>query len=155
MVWPMYKWTYQTEIGEITIGANRNSITYLKTNATCAGEVKETDLIRDAYLQLNEYLSGDRNAFNLPLAIKGTPFQNQVWHATRGIPYGKTMTYQELAEMIDMPKAIRAVGTANGKNPIYIIIPCHRVIGSNGSLTGYGGGLAMKEKLLRLEGVKC
>jgi len=151
---PVYKWTYETEIGAVTIGANTNSITYLKTNDTCEGEIKETDLIRKAYLQLVEYLSGKRKNFDLPLETKGTKFQKQVWHALCEIPYGETITYKELAQMIDMPKAIRAAGAANGKNPIYIIIPCHRVIGWDGSLTGYGGGLDMKKNLLRLEGVK-
>ena len=131
-----------------------NSITYLKTHDTCVGEFKETDLIRKACLQLGEYLSGKRCDFDLPLAPQGTVFQKQVWNASCEIPYGKTITYRELAELIENPKAIRAVGAANGKNPIYIIIPCHRVIGSDGSLTGYGGGLEIKEKLLRLEGAE-
>lgn len=150
----MYKWTYQTQIGTITIGANMNSITYLQARDTCVGEFKETDLIKEAHLQLVAYLSGDRRDFDLPLDPQGTSFQNQVWNATRVIPYGKTMTYKALAQLIDKPKASRAVGAANGKNPIYIVIPCHRLVGSNGSLTGYGGGLDMKEKLLRLEGVE-
>ena len=149
----MHKWTYQTEIGAITIGANVNSITYLKTHDACTGEFKETDLIRKAYLQLVEYLSGERSDFDLPLEPKGTEFQQKVWFASCEIPYGETITYKELAQMAGKPKAIRAAGAANGKNPIYMIIPCHRVIGSNGSLTGYGGGLEIKEKLLRLEGV--
>ena len=149
-----YKWTYQTEIGAITIGANDNSITYLKTHDTCEGEFKETDLIRDAYLQLMEYLASKRKSFDLPLEPKGTEFQKQVWYASCEILYGETMTYKGLAEQIGKPKAIRATGTANGKNPIYIVIPCHRVIGSDGSLTGYGGGLDMKEKLLKLEGAE-
>lgn len=150
----MYKWTYQTEIGAVTIGANTNSITYLKTNDTYEGEFKETDLIRKAYLQLVAYLSGKLRGFDLPLEPKGTEFQKQVWYASCEIPYGETITYKELARMIDIPKAIRAAGAANGKNPIYIIIPCHRVIRWDGSLTGYGGGLEMKEKLLRLEGAE-
>jgi len=149
----VHKWTYQTEIGAITIGANVNSITYLKTHDACTGEFKETDLIRKAYLQLVEYLSGERSDFDLPLEPKGTEFQQKVWFASCEIPYGETITYKELAQMAGKPKAIRAAGAANGKNPIYMIIPCHRVIGSNGSLTGYGGGLEIKEKLLRLEGV--
>ena len=150
----MYKWTYQTEFGAITIGANMNSITYLKTYDTYEGEFKETDLIQRAFLQLREYFSGERCYFDVPLNPKGTEFQNQVWIALNDIPYGKTITYAQLARMMDKPKAIRAAGAANGKNPIYIMIPCHRVIGSNGSLTGYDGGLDMKKKLLRLEGVE-
>jgi len=148
----MYKWTYQTELGAITIGANTNSITYLKAHDTCVGEFRETDLIREAYLQLTEYLLGKRRDFDLPLEPKGTEFQQKVWWASCEIPYGETITYTELAQMADRPKAIRAAGAANGQNPIYIVIPCHRVIGRDGSLTGYGGGLDMKEKLLKLEG---
>ena len=150
----MYKWTYQTEIGAITIGANTNAITYLKTHDTCEGELKETELIQKAYLQLVAYLSGDRHNFDLPLEPKGTEFQRKVWDASCEIPHGKTITYKVLAQMAGKPEAIRAAGAANGKNPIYIMIPCHRVIGSNGSLTGYGGGLDMKGKLLRLEGAE-
>ena len=150
----MYKWTYQTEIGAITIGANSSSITYLKAHDLCDGEFKETDLIRAAYSQLVEYLSGVRCDFELPLEPKGTEFQKQIWYASCEIPYGKTITYTDLARMIGKPTAIRAAGAANGKNPIYIIIPCHRIIGRDGSLTGYGGGLKLKEKLLRLEGVE-
>lgn len=149
----MYKWTYQTEMGAVTIGADTNSITYLKMHDDCCGEVKETDLIKKAYLQLMAYFSGKRRDFDLPLELKGTDFQEKVWRASCEIPYGETVTYKELAQVIEMPKAVRAVGAANGQNPVYIVIPCHRVIGSNGSLTGYGGGLEMKEKLLKLEGV--
>ena len=147
----MYKWTYQTKIGTMTIGANDHHITYLKAHDTCEGEFKETKLIKEAYLQLAAYLSGRCQSFDLPLEPKGTEFQRKVWLASCEIPYGQTITYKELAQMIGKPKAIRAVGAANGKNPIYIVIPCHRVIGSNGSLTGYGGGLHMKEELLKLE----
>ncbi|MCL2560044.1 MAG: methylated-DNA--[protein]-cysteine S-methyltransferase [Turicibacter sp.] len=149
----MYKWTYQTEVGAVTIGADAHSITYLKTHDAYAAELKESALIKKAYLQLTEYLSGERCDFDLPLAPKGTAFQKLVWEASGTVPYGKTVTYKQLAETIGMPQAVRAVGAANGKNPIYIVIPCHRVIGSNGSLTGYGGGLEMKDKLLKLEGV--
>ena len=114
---------------------------------------KETDLIKEAYLQLVDYLSGKRCNFDVPLELKGTEFQKKVWLTSYEIPYGQIMTYTELAQKIGRPTAVRAVGAANGKNPIYIIIPCHRVIGRDGSLTGYGGGLEMKEKLLKLEGV--
>jgi len=102
--------------------------------------------------QLDEYFEGKREQFDLPLAPRGTPFQQQVWQALQRIPYGRTWSYAELAEHIHNPKAIRAVGTANGANPISIIIPCHRVIGSNGTLTGYAGGLERKQLLLQLEG---
>lgn len=101
--------------------------------------------------QLAEYFAGDRTTFELPLAMEGTEFQKQVWKALLDIPFGVTMSYGELARKIGKPNASRAVGLANGRNPISIIVPCHRVIGSNGSLTGYGGGLPRKEALLSLE----
>ncbi len=101
--------------------------------------------------QLKEYFSGKRKEFDLPLEFQGTAFQKQVWKALSRIPYGKTFSYQEIAQQIGAPKACRAVGAANGKNPISIIVPCHRVIGANGTLTGFAGGIATKEKLLNLE----
>lgn len=101
--------------------------------------------------QLREYFAGDLEEFNLPLAPEGTPFQLKVWRQLCDIKYGQTISYGELARRIGNPKASRAVGLANGSNPISIVIPCHRVIGSNGKLTGYGGGLPIKEKLLALE----
>jgi methylated-DNA-[protein]-cysteine S-methyltransferase len=102
--------------------------------------------------QLREYFSGQRKIFDFPLAPKGTPFQLAVWNALLQIPYGDTVTYAELARRIGKPSAVRAVGAANGANPIPVIIPCHRVIGSNGTLTGYGGGIERKQWLLALEG---
>jgi methylated-DNA-[protein]-cysteine S-methyltransferase len=101
--------------------------------------------------QLNAYFAGELETFDLPLAPEGTPFQQSVWRELREIPFGETISYGELAQRIGNPKASRAVGLANGSNPIPIVIPCHRVIGSNGKLTGYGGGLPIKEKLLALE----
>ena len=101
--------------------------------------------------QLETYFAGDLKQFDLPLAPRGTDFQMSVWKALRSIPYGETISYGELAERIGNPKAVRAVGGANGKNPIAIIVPCHRVIGSDGTLTGFGGGLPIKEALLKLE----
>jgi len=106
---------------------------------------------REATRQLRSYFAGELQEFDLPLVLEGTDFQLSVWRNLRKIPYGKTMSYLQLAERIGNPKAVRAVGLANGANPIPIIIPCHRVIGSNGSLTGFGGGLPAKQKLLALE----
>ena len=148
----MYKWTYDTEIGLITIGADDQSIIYLKTVDACEGLAQVTPLIQKAYEQLVAYLAGERCHFDLPLNPKGTAFQKKVWLASSLVPYGETATYKQLAKSIDAPTAVRAVGAANGKNPIYILIPCHRMIASSGHLTGYGGGLEMKEKLLTLEG---
>ena len=105
----------------------------------------------ETYRQLKEYFAGQRTEFDLPLAIDGTPFQRRVWAALREIPYGETISYGELADRIGQPTAARAVGLANGRNPIGIIVPCHRVVGSDGNLTGYGGGLERKQHLLAFE----
>jgi methylated-DNA-[protein]-cysteine S-methyltransferase len=101
--------------------------------------------------QLSEYFSGQRQAFDLPLALEGTAFQRRVWDALLGIGYGRTLSYGQLADQIGQPTAARAVGLANGRNPVSIIVPCHRVVGADGSLTGYGGGLDNKHRLLELE----
>ena len=114
--------------------------------------IEDNKPFREAAAQLRAYFDGKLREFNLPLVPKGTQFQLQVWSALREIPYGKTISYAELARRIDKPKAVRAVGAANGRNPLAIIVPCHRVIGSDGSLTGYGGGMRNKELLLALEG---
>ncbi len=107
--------------------------------------------VGEAARQLREYFAGKRQRFDLPLAPEGTAFQRGVWRRLREIPYGQTISYGELAKRVGNPKASRAVGAANGQNPIPIVIPCHRVIGANGKLTGFGGGLPVKEALLRLE----
>jgi methylated-DNA-[protein]-cysteine S-methyltransferase len=111
----------------------------------------ETPLIKKAATQINEYLAGKRKDFCLPLALHGTEFQKAVWQALQGIPYGETRSYKDIAAAIGRPKAVRAVGMANNRNPIVVIVPCHRVIGHDGSLTGYGGGLPLKQRLLELE----
>ena len=102
--------------------------------------------------QLDEYFAGKRRAFDIPLDLRGTEFQNRCWQELLKIPYGETRSYADIARGIGKPSAVRAVGLANGQNPIAIIVPCHRVIGSDGSLTGYGGGLEVKRRLLELEG---
>ena len=107
--------------------------------------------LRETMRQLKAYFGGELHEFDLRLAPEGTGFQREVWSALCDIPYGETISYGDLARRIRKPKAVRAVGTANGANPIPIVIPCHRVIGSDGKLTGYGGGLDIKEKLLALE----
>ncbi|WP_292977763.1 methylated-DNA--[protein]-cysteine S-methyltransferase [Nitrosomonas sp.] len=106
---------------------------------------------RETVAQLSAYFAGELHEFDLPLKAAGTPFQQTVWQALSTIPYGKTVSYKDIAEQVHLPKASRAVGMANGRNPISIIIPCHRVIGANGKLTGYGGGLHRKEWLLEHE----
>jgi methylated-DNA-[protein]-cysteine S-methyltransferase len=116
------------------------------------GYVRDDAAFSPVARQLAAYFAGELRAFELPLVPTGTPFQQRVWSALQHIPYGATTTYGRLAEQLGQPGAMRAVGLANGRNPIAIIIPCHRVIGANGSLTGYGGGLQRKQWLLALEG---
>lgn len=109
------------------------------------------DGLREVAKQLNQYFEGDRTAFELNLDLRGTPFQMRVWHALQTIPYGRTCSYKEIAAIIGQPRAVRAVGGANNRNPLPILIPCHRVIGTSGRLIGYGGGLQIKQQLLHLE----
>jgi methylated-DNA-[protein]-cysteine S-methyltransferase len=105
----------------------------------------------DVRRQLAEYFAGARTVFDVPLALEGTPFQRAVWSALGEIPYGQTISYGELARRIGRPSAVRAVGLANGRNPVGVIVPCHRVVGADGALTGYGGGIERKRFLLELE----
>lgn len=111
-------------------------------------------ILVEAERQLREYFAGRRQAFDLKLDFVGTPFQRSVWKALLTIPFGQTRTYGEVAKQVGRPSASRAVGAANGRNPVSIVAPCHRVIGSTGALTGFGGGLDVKERLLRLEGAR-
>jgi len=118
----------------------------------------QTERDRDSVLaevakQLEQYFAGERMGFDVPVNLRGTPFQLRVWEALRSIPYGQTRSYKDIAEQIDSRKAVRAVGGANNRNPLPIIVPCHRVIGAKGALVGYGGGIHIKEKLLHLEGL--
>jgi methylated-DNA-[protein]-cysteine S-methyltransferase len=115
-----------------------------------SGQAKEP-VLRKVIEQLKDYFDGNRKTFDVPLALRGTPFQLSCWNALRAIEYGETRSYSEIARVIGRPAAVRAVGAANGANPIPIIIPCHRVIGSNGALTGFGGGLDVKRRLLDFE----
>lgn len=114
-------------------------------------EKNDVPVLKLAAEQLKSYFAGLLDHFDLPLAFRGTEFQNKVWSELTKIPYGQTISYGELARRVGNPQASRAVGLANGKNPIAIVVPCHRVIGANGTLTGYGGGLPRKKKLLELE----
>ena len=117
----------------------------------CPFTVEQDEVIATAHQQLDEYLQAQRAAFDIPLLLCGSAFQRRVWEALTEIPYGQTSTYLQLAQKIGSEKAVRAVAAANGANCLAIIIPCHRVIGSNGKLVGYGGGLPVKKRLLRLE----
>jgi methylated-DNA-[protein]-cysteine S-methyltransferase len=150
------KFVLKLEIAEDSGGkaAGKTAICGVFLNAVNAPngyEKKETPLIKKAARQFGEYFKGKRKSFKLPLTMQGTDFQMKVWNTLKKIPYGKTISYGELAAMIGNPKASRAVGMANHNNPIAIIVPCHRVIGHDGSLTGYGGGLELKRQLLELE----
>ena len=115
---------------------------------------ESSKITRETARQLKEYFAGRRQEFDLPLSTRGTEFQKSVWGALRKIPYGKTISYGEQAKAIGRPKAVRAVGGTNGKNPLSIVVPCHRVIGRSGKLTGYAGGIENKEFLLNLEGAQ-
>ena len=117
------------------------------------GWERDDDAFADARRQLDEYFAGERQTFDLDAAAVGTPFQHRVWAALREIPFGSTVTYGELASLIGRPSAARAVGLANGRNPLSIVVPCHRVLGVGGVLTGYAGGLEVKRRLLAHEGV--
>ncbi|WP_162047740.1 methylated-DNA--[protein]-cysteine S-methyltransferase [Vibrio taketomensis] len=147
-----------TPLGDMTLQANEKGLlgAWFETETTKPQHLGERDdsfaLLMECKTQLDEYFAGIRNQFDLPLAAEGTAFQTQVWQALTTIPFGETWSYQQLADAINNPKAVRAVGLANGKNPISIIVPCHRVIGKNGKLTGYAGGVERKAALLRLEG---
>lgn len=112
---------------------------------------RAVEILIEAQTQLEQYLDGQRKSFDLPLDVQGTSFQKQVWNELSKIPYGKTCSYSDIARKIKNDKAVRAVGTANGRNPLSLIVPCHRVIAADGTLGGYAGGLSIKEKLLRLE----
>jgi methylated-DNA-[protein]-cysteine S-methyltransferase len=148
---------YDTKIGKIAIIDNGKEITNIEIAEDKYSDdfiLLETELIKNAGKQLLDYLDGFRTTFDLPLNPNGTVFQKKVWNALCDIPYGETRSYKQVAEAVGNNKASRAIGMANNKNPIMIVIPCHRVIGSNGSLVGYAGGLDIKEKLLFLENKK-
>lgn len=146
---------YDTDIGRIGIAEENDQITRLfiasKEEDKYDCEINETDMIKKCYQELLEYLGGRRKTFDLPLNPRGTEFQKRVWDSLLNIPYGETRSYKDIAESAGSPKGYRAVGMANNKNPIMIIIPCHRVIGANGKMVGYGFGIDVKKKLLDLE----
>jgi len=145
---------YSSPVGILEIKSTENQITQLlfKDSAGVSSE-NLSDVMKECIHQLDDYFAGQRHDFSLPLSPEGTLFQKSVWKALQTIPYGQTISYKQLAERVENPKACRAVGTANGRNPIAIIIPCHRVIAADGSLGGYAGGLDTKTTLLRLEGI--
>lgn len=148
-------------IGPLTLVTDGEALTglYMETHRhtepSAWGSRVEADdapgVLREAARQLGEYFAGERTDFDLPLRPRGTPFQQAVWQGLRSIGYGETISYAELARRVGSPSASRAVGLANGRNPISVVVPCHRVIGADGSLTGYGGGVDRKRRLLELE----
>ncbi len=148
----IYYYSYETELGSITFMEEDGALLAISTRRSNEGICQETALIKEAHLQLDEYLKGERKTFRLPLNPKGTDFQKRVWKALCEIPYGETRSYKQISEAIGNPKAVRAVGMANNRNPLLIVVPCHRVIGANGKLVGYASGLDKKAFLLDLEG---
>lgn len=141
-------------VGKLRLVAEDGFLTELRFGgepAVVDGELQDNAVLDEVQRQLDEYFCGVRKRFDLPLKMKGTAFQMADWEALKEIPYGETVTYGEIARRIGRPKAGRAVGMANHNNPISIIVPCHRVIGQNGKLTGYGGGIEIKKQLLELE----
>jgi methylated-DNA-[protein]-cysteine S-methyltransferase len=147
-------------VGRLLLAGNGLSLTRVhfqsgrRLMAPATGWIGDRAPFASVIRQLREYFAGKRREFDLPLAPRGTEFQRRVWQALRAIPYGETICYGELARRIGNPRASRAVGLANGANPLPIIVPCHRVIGADGTLTGFGGGLAIKRALLALEGAE-
>lgn len=145
------QYSYETILGPVTFVEEDGTLLAISTHRSFEGMVQETSLIKEAHLQFSEYLKGERKEFDIPFRMKGTKFQKQVWTALCEIPYGETRSYKQIAEAIGNPKAVRAVGMANNRNPLLVVVPCHRVIGAHGQLVGYAGGLDKKEFLLRLE----
>jgi methylated-DNA-[protein]-cysteine S-methyltransferase len=146
---------HDSPVGPLTLKSNGKALTHCEFEnpryASPDAPLGDDAIIAKARKQLDQYFAGKLRAFDLPLAPEGTEFQQRVWAALLKIPYGVTRSYGQQATLIGSPKAVRAVGLANGRNPIAIIVPCHRVIGANGSLTGYGGGMPRKQLLLDLE----
>ena len=148
-----------TPVGELTLIAGDQGLAAVAwenerpSRIRAYPELRVTDhpVLEQAAHQLTEYFASQRQTFDLPLQFEGTPFQCEVWQALSEIPYGETRSYRDIAERICRPKAMRAVGAANGRNPLSVIVPCHRVIGANGSLTGFAGGLEVKQRLLTHE----
>ena len=147
---------YQTTIGKIGIAEEYGFVTniyFMNMKQPLDAKQYETEILKETYNQICEYLRGERKEFDIPLNPSGTDFQQTVWSELLNIPYGETRTYKDIATALGSENSTRAVGSANNKNPIPIIIPCHRVIGADGSLSGYSGGADIKQKLLETEGI--
>lgn len=156
----MYYCEFDSPLGVITVQASDTGIkgiwfeTYTTKPEMLGKHSDSHPVLSETREQLTEYLAGTRTKFDLPLDADGTEFQKQVWQELTKIPFGETRSYKDIAQAINKPKAVRAVGAANGKNPISVVVPCHRVVGSNRALTGYAGGIDRKQKLLELEGIE-
>lgn len=146
-----YKAYYKSEIGIVEITSSEDAVLSIYFVDKEGETVEMPEILKEAYTQIDEYFKGKRKEFNLKLSFEGTDFQNRVWNELTKIPYGQVVSYKDIAIAVGNEKAVRAVGTTNGKNKISIVVPCHRVIGSNGKLTGYAGGLHRKEWLLNHE----
>lgn len=142
---------YDSPFGPIRMDYEGEVLTRLRVVEPSEDRGTPTPLTHEAFRQLQEYFAGTRREFEVPYELRGTTFQKQVWSALAAIPYGQTRSYRDMAAAVGNPRAVRAVGAANGKNPMWIVLPCHRVVGADGSLTGYAGGLEMKRRLLELE----
>lgn len=142
---------YESPFGPIRMDYEGEVLVRLRTVEPTVQTGERTELTDRAMAQLREYFSGQRKQFELHYELRGTEFQKKVWAALEAIPYGQTRSYREIAQAVGNPKAVRAVGAANGKNPMWIVVPCHRVIGADGGLTGYAGGVELKRALLELE----
>ncbi len=147
------KTTFETPIGPLTLHAHDGALTgvWMQDAKGAPERLDDRPPLAEARRQFEAYFAGELTAFELPLAPEGTPFQLRVWDELRRIPYGETISYGELARRVGKPSAARAVGLANGRNPLPIVVPCHRVIGADGALTGFGGGIERKRRLLELE----
>ena len=144
--------SYPTIVGTISIVEDAGNIVRITLSGEMQSALKEeTPLIKKMAAQLAEYFEGKRKTFDLPLNPEGTDFQRSIWNELVKVPYGQTRSYKDIAVAAGNPKAARAVGMANNRNPLMIVVPCHRIVGANGSLTGYAGGLDVKERLLELE----
>lgn len=154
----MKQWKIGSPVGPLFLVASAQGLSglyWVRQSAPMIASLRarapEAAWLKRAVAELQEYFAGTRREFSLPLNPEGTPFQQSVWRELQRIPFGETVTYGELARRVGRPKAVRAVGTANGKNPLSILVPCHRVVAANGKLGGYNGGAARKERLLKFE----
>jgi methylated-DNA-[protein]-cysteine S-methyltransferase len=147
----IHQYSYETKLGSVTFVEEDGALLAITTHRSFEGIIQETNLLKEAHRQFSEYLEGERKVFDLPFKMQGTEFQKRVWKALCEISYGETRSYKQIAETIGNPKAVRAVGMANHRNPLLIVVPCHRVIGADGKLVGYAAGIDKKVFLLQLE----